>query len=326
MRFPIHKILIVLSFLLLFPLVGLAEETRSDVFPQATIQLSPETMAILEKMNEYPYPPFVQKLHSIAERMEVFPVDFIARKGPLEGGVRRSELHLEDFRIFCEFCYFVLHATEEDFEDCVNALPMVKSPKTQALILTALYIHTRTFSDEHTKKQDGKFTDSVSSWSWLEKNAVHFNYDVKKQTVLKPAETQRYQSIIRAYSSSSETAFERVDGYKAKWLDERSNNRFLQREPKFSSNLVNDFESSHIDRVELCAKLWEKNDSDALLIISDLLFLCYSEDLHPDYRALGTFIPFNNASATPKTVGQIATQLLESWEPIKIEEGTFIME
>jgi len=50
-------------------------------------------------------------------------------------------------------------------------------------------------------------------------------------------------------------------------------------------------------------------------LCSDMFFLRYFYDIFP--VTSGTGPKSGNASSTPKTVGQIAQQLLESWEPLE---------
>ena len=89
---------------------------------------------------------FLQQIRDFAKEMEVFPISFIAKKGPLsnwnEGGsdYRRIELTRESFRIFYEFCQLALDATPEDIDTCLDYLDAA-SPREQALLMTAMYIY-----------------------------------------------------------------------------------------------------------------------------------------------------------------------------------------
>jgi len=127
---------------------------------------------VSEKPEESPY---LQKVRDLAEKMEVFPIDFITRNGPLANfeykrGAHsyrvtvdsyhqfscRAELTREPFRQFYEFCQLALDATPEDIDVCLDHFDKA-SPKEKALLMTIMYIYILPwekldqFAEEHTK-------------------------------------------------------------------------------------------------------------------------------------------------------------------------------
>ena len=103
--------------------------------------------------------PYLQRVRDLVARMEVFPIDFIARNGPLSnfeyrrsGNIyrvttdshfqfsSRAELTREPFRQFYEFCQLALDATPEDIDVCLDRYEEA-SPKEKALLMTIMYIY-----------------------------------------------------------------------------------------------------------------------------------------------------------------------------------------
>jgi hypothetical protein len=88
---------------------------------------------------------FIKQISSIAETLDVFPIDFIANQGTLtvksEGQLNtiRVELTLERFIQFYYFCDMALHASHNDVSDCIDYLDK-STAREKALILTILYV------------------------------------------------------------------------------------------------------------------------------------------------------------------------------------------
>ncbi|MDO4570693.1 MAG: hypothetical protein Q4D38_09940 [Planctomycetia bacterium] len=314
---PINKtVLVVLLFFVFFNKNGCAEVVCPVGIPKRTIQLDVDAIVVEEPQSHT----FVQKVRSIAKQMNVFPVDFIARRGPLcfhtFGTDRpeiciRTELGIVDFRTFCEFCYLALHASEQDVDSCLEVLAS-ETPKVQALMLTILYIHSYPWSDELLQKNDFCRERICMSWSWLAMNIGCFDWDFEKRVPLENEKRTRYRSVISEYSSISEIAFEKRNGG-VKWDREKSKSLFYKQGISVTS--VRTFP----DRQAFCEKTWKENKTEALQIISDLLYIYYWGDTFQEFLS-GTGPSYGNTSATPKTVGQIATQLLQSWEPVELDE------
>ncbi len=92
---------------------------------------------------------YVEQIQQFANTMEVFPVDLIARDGPIsyfEKGSKyasigfREELDKASFKRFYDFCQLAFNARQKDIDACVDYLPQA-SAKEKALILTVFYIY-----------------------------------------------------------------------------------------------------------------------------------------------------------------------------------------
>ena len=94
-------------------------------------------------------PSYVEQIQQIAEEMEVFPIDLIAREGPLSFFRKgeeypiisiRDEMDYESFKLFYKFCQLAFNASLQDIDSCVDYLPQA-SAKEKSLILTTFYVY-----------------------------------------------------------------------------------------------------------------------------------------------------------------------------------------
>ncbi len=267
---------------------------------------------------------FLEKLRKVADDMTVFPVDLIARKGPLcfypcgiSYGIieHREELSLCAWKRFYDFCYLALHASDEDIESCISNLP-VEPPKVQALILTTIYIHAYPWSDVMARKN---WNVDVASreWSWLAINIVCFHFDFKKRLEAGSEKRLKYKKIISQYISDDSVAFKSVD-IANDYIDTGLVFSKYYQDYYWSGNRngILKHDCTYIGtRMRFCEQLKEQYPNDYHSMISDMLYVNLEKDLFFGFASRGVAPRFGNASSTPKTIGQIATQLSESWDP-----------
>lgn len=275
----------------------------------------------------FPSLAFLIKIRALANRMDVFPVDLIARRGefcyyPYGGWTNihlRTDLNYSQWKLFFSFCYLALHATDEDVEFCINALPN-ENPKVQALLLSVIYIHSYPWSDALIK-YNLDVCDYSNNWSWLGKNIMCFQFNFKNSIRPDSECRQRYKSIISQYVSDDNIAFDKYELNHTQY-------QFPIRLPYTISNLNNvvlksiEYEYNYAQtRKSLCYSIKEQYPDNYLSMISDILYIYFEDDLFIRFEGFGIGPRVGNASYKPKTVGQIASQLLESWaapDPVKI--------
>jgi hypothetical protein len=289
---------------------------------------------------------YLTALKQIADKMEVFPIDLISRQGQLSNfidGESRSkiairlELTSENFRYFYDFCELALRATEEDIEVCIDKIKSA-SPKEQSLILTVIYVYSFPWSkekpfvssenQEELKKywdfrnsggEDIAFYVLLGCRSWLGMN--YHNFDTKNRPTCDEVIRSKYKKIVEKFIDDPQIAFSAITitpPKRERRVHERINISELlpksirDKRKEFS---YYDFEniSSRKEKLDLLKKNYPEEHQQ---IISDIFFLLYVNDTCNIRTPLG-FPPNGNASATPKTVGQIAQQLIDSWEPMK---------
>jgi hypothetical protein len=295
-------------------------------------------------------PIFLDKLKKIAEKMEVFPIDFIARKGPLSHFrdnspfpkiAVRLELTNENFRDFYDFCELALQATEEDVELSIKKIETA-SPKEQALLLTVIYVYSFPWSKEkpfvfsgnqdELKKyrerrdqtgEDVAFENLLPYRSWLGLN--YHNFDTENRKITDEITHFKYKKIVERFIDNQQIAFPAME-VSPQIIQERNhsqlreciNNKLLnmkERRPYIDEkrpyyDLVNI--SSRKEKMELLKKNYPEEYKQ---LFSDIFFLEYIHDIYP--LTAGSGPRSGNGSSTPKTVGQVAQQLLDSWEPLK---------
>ena len=268
---------------------------------------------------------YLQKVRELAETMEVFPIDFIARYGPLsrwgEDDIfyHRVELSQESFRLFYNFCQLALDATSEDIDTCLNYFDML-APREQALIMTIMYIY---FYPWERQKTIESLLDLEGS-TWFSIQFVTFAFDLAARKARDNSKVCRKACFtkIREYVNDDRIAFSITE------LTEndmrRNNEDFIRCRKKLvdickSINWVdidilpheyNSFESPR-NRMILLQKIRERFPTTSQIVITDILYALYNRDTRPPYMH---FVPtLVDANVEPKTVGQIAQQLLESW-------------
>ena len=268
---------------------------------------------------------YVEQIQQIAKKMEVFPVDLIARDGPIsyfEKGSKypiigfREELDRGDFKRFYDFCQLAFNARQKDIDACVSYLPQA-SAKEKALILTVFYIYAYPWEKQKliVKKEDKRNAIRFKSWASIQYPAGAFGPAAVKKNRRNPREIERLAQIIAQYAQSDEIAFPPVVSERGKAENDR--NKIRTRLFTLVENLdIQDNSPYYFQKLyarkEVVDAIRRHSDS-ASEIISDLLYFTYSGDMFEDFSSLSP--SKGNASENPKNVGHIAQELLESWDP-----------
>jgi hypothetical protein len=160
---------------------------------------------------------YLTKLKQIAGKMEVFPIDLIARQGPLThcrvGSsypeiAYRWELKRDAFRHFYDFCILALQAKERDIEFCIAHMDTL-SPKEQALVLTAIYIYVFTWASEVPEKMRyGEQERLKKHLSWFALN--YHNINMYERIPCDDKKRLFYKKIIENYVSDQHIAFQAI--------------------------------------------------------------------------------------------------------------------
>lgn len=278
-----------------------------------------------ERGDERPERQFLKEVREIANQMDVFPVDLIARKGPLSYywyGINRPkiacrmDMRLTDFRLFYDFCVLALYASEKEIDSCLETLND-EPPKIQALLLTAIYIRSYPWQDfpERITNMD----EAQCFWSWLAMNVYCFAPEIKKRPALSEETRQRYKNRISDYVPCRLQAFGAVTCSEALYNSQHQSDLAANTYFMGGKREIGGESRPGMERVEFCRNLRINFLNKNREIIPDMLFYHYSGDFRPLMSGMD-WQPKGNASSTPKTVGQIATQLLESWEPVALDE------
>ena len=107
--------------------------------------------------------------------MKIFPIDLIARDGPLSYFVKgssypkisiRQEMNREAFERFYNFCQLAFDATPRDIRACINYLPKA-SVKEKSLILTILYIYLYPWEKQKRITDIPEHLEALKTQSWL---------------------------------------------------------------------------------------------------------------------------------------------------------------
>jgi hypothetical protein len=260
-------------------------------------------------------PIYVAQLKQIAKKMEVFPIDLIARQGPLTSPYKmiyHEELTRDEFRTFYDFCELALSATEKDIETCLGKLETF-SPKEQALLLTIIYVYSFPWSDKFPSALFRR-DNQKQVLSWLSLNYTNFNTENRRSCSVHTR--TKYQSLIKRFVDNDKIAFSEVILNFDKKNNHEKERTALRNEmkEKVSEEKMREYGLDIISRKEYFLYLEKKYPQEYQQKISDILFVFYPEDYFPSLIASGVGPKSGNASATPKTVGQIAQQLLSSLE------------
>ncbi len=259
--------------------------------------------------------------------MEVFPIDLIAREGPLSFfrkdiekpviGIR-EELDCESFKIFYDYCLLMFNASQEDINLCIDYLPQATA-KEKALILTLFYVYAHPWEKYRpiTKVDDSYFEAlKTRSWMSLQFPCDAFGYSNRIINLRGKEENERLFRIIAQYTKKDDIAFKALESDKEKTRKERRD-KWLEIQKLVDSLDIKTNDSLPLNLparkivVDEILRLYPDSASE---IISDLLYISYSGDMIDLYES-GLVSTEGNASEKPKTLGQIARQLLESWDP-----------
>jgi hypothetical protein len=135
----------------------------------------------------------------------------------------------------------------------------------------------------------------------------------------------KYKKIVERFIDNQQIAFLAIE-VSPQIIQERNDSQLLKR---INNQLLNIKEwipyidkempfydlaniSSRKEKMELLKKNYPEEYKQ---LFSDIFFLEYLHDTYPSTAGSGH--RSGNASATPKTLGQVAQQLLDSWEPLE---------
>lgn len=274
---------------------------------------------------------YVEHIQQIAETMEVFPIDLIAREGPLscfrKGSFYpiigfREELDSVAFEHFYDFCQLAFDAGQREIDECVDYLPHA-SAKEKALILTVFYIYAYPWEKQKIVKIDDDYHKDLSSRSWMsiQYPCDAFDLTIRKRNRRESEQLEILSQIVAKYTKSDEIAFQSVVLEKCK-LEEDRNTKYAEIKEIVDSLKIKTEDSRLLSlpaRKDVIDEIRRQHPNSDHKIISDLLYVTYWQDL---FSVKSELIPSaGNTSDNPKTLGQIAQELQESWgAPQKIDD------
>jgi hypothetical protein len=249
-------------------------------------------------------------IRDFANQMEVFPIDILAANslGPL--GVykthsrrmcnrwsHRYEVTFEKYIIFHEFKEIACHISKKELLDCVARIDEA-IPREKALILTTIFIFERIHRKyPHSIKE--RITNPtlpyyepntrITSWQW-----------------------HRLIAVIKKYEGNKEIAFPAVmiddEKLKQSWSESYSKNFKIRYPPLITSTNENNIDSI------IQTKTPHSGDPINIQKLR-IIFDEYIYTIEGNGLLSGIGPACGNSSATPKTLGDIATQLLMSRLP-----------
>lgn len=289
---------------------------------------------------------FFRQITILAKQLEVFPVDFIAPNGPFSDkaqgrdncrGTYRLDITQEQFRYFYSFCDLALRVSEEDITQLMGNIDKF-SPRERALILTTVYMYA------YPWVKDRKLPQNMFAWKlpWLELvlRLTSCFGDIERIGVeMSPQKREAYRQFIEKYIQDDSVAFPSVEIPEENKKEFRIQLEYDLKARIYKMNIDDKFKTDEDCRFDtrlqmylghrmLCQVVREKEPNLYKDFVSDLLFASYVSYCWQGYDFYSNFEPWyyqtspsraSNSSSTPKTVGQIATQLLESWEPVELE-------
>jgi hypothetical protein len=169
--------------------------------------------------------------------------------------------------------------------------------------------------------EDVNFRTLLSYRSWLGLN--YHNFDTENRKIADEITHFKYKKIVERFVDNQQIAFpaievspQTIQERNSSQLRECINNKLLNikewipyKEIPYN-DLVNI--SSRKEKMELLKKNYPEEYKQ---LFSDIFFLEYVHDIFPPSAGSGP--RSGNGSSTPKMLGQIAQQLLDSWEPLK---------
>ncbi|MBP5622240.1 MAG: hypothetical protein J6X44_09520 [Thermoguttaceae bacterium] len=274
---------------------------------------------------------YVNQIQQIAKNLEVFPVDLIAREGPLSNFRKgspspcicyRYELNIESFGTFYAFCQLGFDAEPEDIDACIDYLPQA-STKEKSLILSVLYIYSYPWERQIRVTNVDEHIEATKTRSWLsiQYPTGAFNTSISEKNRLRRREaSKRLQSIVSQYINDDEVAFQACiippDERRA-FMNELEAVELIKTLKTKDGTVNDDFnEFFHILKRDNVLSVTQKKypAENVAKAVSCYLYATYCWDLYGVIRSSDGPCA-GNASEKPKTLGQIARQLLESWDP-----------
>ncbi|MBQ9811806.1 MAG: hypothetical protein IJM54_00710 [Thermoguttaceae bacterium] len=318
---------------------------KTKLFFFLTASLTLITSSALKGEEPVPESSYVEQLRQTADKMEAFPVDLIAFEGPISFFNKelqnpsvsiREEIDSQSFKLFYDFCQLALDATSEDVDACVDYLPRATA-KEKALILTVLYIYAypweelRMITDRRNQRRDeqGRFR----SWFSLQFPCDVFDLSTRENNQRNENDSERLRSIVAQFQDDEDVAFpgieiKRDNPYRPSrnvvdWIEKRE-------DVAASVSLLDAGSSAELlnlpSRKRLIDEIRQKRLDSCATFISDVLYVTYWEDLRNGVAYSYSNPTPMNTSEKPKTLGQISRQLLESWDPPQISDGSEIRE
>jgi hypothetical protein len=249
------------------------------------------------------------KIRQFAQKLEVFPVDIIASnpQGPiiaqyssLRWWGERHEISFEQYFIFYKFKKYIQDITLEDFVKIVDFIDEA-SPKEKAIILTSIFI----FEWLHRIRPD-RYYRPDRNLPWL--LPCHKTY-----LFISGEQWNNWNSLLKKFSQDKTVAFASIKKdnilLQKSWENDRERVKEKLKELGILQKIKIDHTLQFFD--DGSYENARKNLSPSDQILSDAIY----EYLAIPYRQplfTGTGPQNGNSSATPKTLGDIATQLLMS--------------
>lgn len=248
-----------------------------------------------------------KKIFEFAWQMNVFPIDIIATEGPITrmnqgslGWLRREELTIEQYFVFYEFKHYIQHLCKEEFKEIVDYLEWA-TPKEKALIFAAIYIYEWTHRDCNYDMLSAVIRDmlprqntdeQITGEEWEQWNLLIHSY-IKDRTVVFPAVEKEQNILALEYQNERNKAYKMLQDMKV-----------LKEDDTIVKVLSGVGFESRMDELRKRMQPSEYKRFDALM---DYLYRQYKRMM----KSSGS-PAFGNSSAKPKTLGNIATQILES--------------
>jgi hypothetical protein len=271
------------------------------------------------------------KIREFARKLEVFPVDIIAshRKGPIVDRRRWSnwgvpyEVSFEQYVVFFEFKNYVQDLSLEEFVKIVDYIEEA-SFREKALILTSIFI----FEWLHRERPIGTYRLPVTN-----KNLSRLLPYQKEYLFISSKYWDNWSELLEKYSKDENIAFPAIkeedtllqknwekdrEKVKEKLKELGTKNGIKIERNQYEYIIHNGHELSSISFEFGSYDNFRKNFSPSDRIHLDAIFE-YLMILPEGLSGLPSGIaPVNgNSSKTPKTLGDIATQLLMSRLPYR---------
>ena len=235
-------------------------------------------------------------------------------------------MNREAFERFYNFCQLAFDATPRDIRACINYLPKA-SVKEKSLILTILYIYLYPWEKQKRITDIPEHLEALKTQSWL---AIQYPTGAFDLTIRENFSFDHVNSsyillpIIAQYANNEEIAFRsyKIDPQDANFSEIEKNRRetteFLQT-LKIKAEDTDDNFPRFLDiynRENILNEVREKYPADVVSsVVSCYLYASYWSDLFPDSLSSSGISPkAGNTSEKPKTLGQIARELLDSYD------------
>lgn len=295
------------------------------------------------KVARFPSSP-LKTISEISRNSDVLPVDLFAWVGPLAhenkyvenwGTVPSQRIHeelaFESFCLFYEFCDMALNATVDDLRDCIRHVDSAPA-REKALILSFLFIAVQTDRKPLSRSEyESHFNDLRHKMTWLEMMVATESFKIKSRDMTIDDNLRaQVKETIHKYINSEEIAFPAIETNS--W-----SSRYYYDWARFSRSVFEKVDACEIDRVtyrdpnriffkqpphDYLPEMYQQEYFKAILErnpdLSETFVraeFAYATILQRHGRYASSAGPLvKNFSKKKKTVGDIAKQLLASWE------------